>query len=125
VLLFGAAIGTLDVSMNIQAVIIEKKHGSPLMSGFHGLFSVGGFIGAGGMTLMLSAGLRPLMACVSMTAVIGGTLCVAAPNLLRAAAASERESPAFVVPHGAVIFIGMVRFGGRHADMLLHWITFG
>ena len=81
-LLFGAAIGTLDVSMNIQAVIIEKKHGSPLMSGFHGLFSVGGFIGAGGMALILSAGLRPLMACVSMTAVIGGTLCVAAPNLL-------------------------------------------
>jgi predicted MFS family arabinose efflux permease len=108
---FGAAIGTLDVSMNIQAVIIEKEHGTPLMSGFHGLFSVGGFIGAGGMALMLSAGLRPLMACVSMTAVIVGALCVAAPHLSRAAAAAaEEESPAFAVPHGAVIFLGMVCF---------------
>jgi len=109
-LLFGAAIGTLDVSMNIQAVIIEKKHGTPLMSGFHGLFSVGGFIGAGGMALMLSAGLRPLMACVLMTAVVVGSLCVAAPHLSRAAAAAERKSPAFAVPHGPVIFLGIVCF---------------
>jgi MFS family permease len=109
-LLFGAAIGTLDVSMNIQAVIVEKKHGTHLMSGFHGLFSVGGFVGSGGMALMLSAGLRPLMACVSMTAVIVGAVCVAAPHLSRADAAVEKGSPAFAVPHGAVIFLGIVCF---------------
>src|SRR5882724_980103 len=109
--LFGAAIGTLDVSMNIQAVIVEKNHGKTLMSGFHGLYSVGGFIGAGGMALMLSAGLRPSMACVSMTVIVVGTLCLAAPHLLRAAAAAaERESPVFAVPHGAVIFLGIVCF---------------
>jgi MFS family permease len=108
--LFGAAIGTLDVSMNIQAVIIEKEQGRPLMSGFHGLFSVGAFIGAGGMALMLSVGLRPLMACVLVTAAVVGTLCVAAPHLSRAATASERESPTFAVPHGAVIFLGIVCF---------------
>lgn len=108
--LFGAAIGTLDVSMNIQAVMIEKEHGRPLMSGFHGLYSVGGFIGAGGMALMLSVGLRPFMACVLVTAAIVGTLCVAAPHLSRAAAAAERESPTFAVPHGAVIFLGIVCF---------------
>jgi predicted MFS family arabinose efflux permease len=109
-LLFGAAIGTLDVSMNIQAVIIEKEQGAPLMSGFHGLFSVGCFIGSGGMALMLSAGLRPSTACMSITAVIVGALCVAAPHLSRVAAAAERESPAFAVPHGAVIFLGIVCF---------------
>jgi predicted MFS family arabinose efflux permease len=108
--LFGAALGTLCVSMNIQAVTIEKEHGRPLMSGFHALFSVGGFIGAGGMTLMLSAGLRPLVACVLMTAVIVGTLGVAAPHLSRAAAAAERESPAFAIPHGAVIFLCIACF---------------
>ena len=108
--LFGAAIGTLDVSMNIQAVIIEKNHGKPLMSGFHGLFSVGGFTGAGGMALMLSAGLSPLMACVWMAAILGGILGVAAPHLLRAATEADRESPVFAVPHGAVILLGIVCF---------------
>lgn len=48
--LFGATIGTLDVAMNIQAVIVEKEYDGALMSGFHGLFSVGGIVGAGGMT---------------------------------------------------------------------------
>ena len=108
--LFGAAIGTLDASMNIQAVIVEKNHGRPLMSGFHGLYSVGGFVGAGGMALMLSVGLQPFMASVSMTVILVGTLCVAAPHLLPAAASAEKESPVFSVPQGAVIVLGIVCF---------------
>lgn len=47
-LVFGAAIGIMDVAMNIQAVIVEKASGRAMMSGFHGLFSVGGIAGAGG-----------------------------------------------------------------------------
>lgn len=44
---FGAALGTLDVAINVQAVIVKRDSGGSLMSGFHGLFSVAGFIGAG------------------------------------------------------------------------------
>ncbi|MFM1260062.1 MFS transporter [Yersinia enterocolitica] len=40
-LVFGAAMGIIDVAMNIQAVIVEKASGRAMMSGFHGLFSVG------------------------------------------------------------------------------------
>ena len=35
-MLFGAAIGTLDVAMNIQAVEVEKASERTMMSGFHG-----------------------------------------------------------------------------------------
>ncbi|MFT8090595.1 MFS transporter, partial [Salmonella enterica subsp. enterica serovar Enteritidis] len=52
-LLFGAAIGVIDVAMNIQAVIVEKASGRAMMSGFHGLFSVGGIAGAGGVSALL------------------------------------------------------------------------
>src|SRR5688572_13756698 len=48
-LLFGAGLGTLDCVVNIQAVIVERASGRPMMSGFHGLFSVGGIAGAGGV----------------------------------------------------------------------------
>jgi predicted MFS family arabinose efflux permease len=37
-LVFGAAIGAIDVSINIQAIIVERASGRPMMSGFHGLF---------------------------------------------------------------------------------------
>ena len=45
-LLFGAAIGMIDVAMNVQAVIVERASGKAMMSGFHGFFSIGGIAGA-------------------------------------------------------------------------------
>ncbi|NED63384.1 MFS transporter, partial [Streptomyces sp. SID10244] len=38
---FGFANGALDVSMNAQAVQVERRYGRPIMSSFHGFFSVG------------------------------------------------------------------------------------
>ncbi|HEX4219037.1 MAG TPA: MFS transporter [Acidimicrobiales bacterium] len=44
---WGAFQGALDVSMNTQAVAVERSEGRPLMSGFHGFWSLGTFAGAG------------------------------------------------------------------------------
>jgi MFS family permease len=52
-LLFGAGIGAADVAMNIQAVIVEKTGRRTMMSGFHGLYSVEGIAGAGGVSGLL------------------------------------------------------------------------
>jgi MFS family permease len=46
-LLFGAAIGALDVAMNAHGVAVEGHLGRAVMSTFHGWFSVGAAIGAG------------------------------------------------------------------------------
>jgi predicted MFS family arabinose efflux permease len=108
--LFGAAIGTLDVAMNIQAVIVEKNEGRTLMSGFHALFSVGGFVGAGGMALLLWAGIGTLLACVIISALIAIVLYIAAPHLLRNPSTADRNSSLFVMPRGAVILIGVLCF---------------
>ncbi|WP_424809576.1 MFS transporter [Rhodococcus sp. 27YEA15] len=43
---FGFANGALDVSMNSQAVEAEQLYGRPIMSAFHGMFSVGGVLGS-------------------------------------------------------------------------------
>ncbi|MEO6919906.1 MAG: MFS transporter [Collimonas sp.] len=107
--LFGAAIGTLDVAMNVQAVMVEKVSGGAHMSGFHGMFSVGGFIGAGGMALLLWLGLSPLWSSAIVAMAVAAILIAAARHLLR-----EPESSGggalFVLPHGAVIFIGVLCF---------------
>src|SRR5262245_36685834 len=52
-LVFGAAVGAIDVAVNIQAVIVEKASGRALMSGFHGFFSIGGIAGAASMSGLL------------------------------------------------------------------------
>jgi fucose permease len=45
-LLFGGAVGLMDVTMNAQGVRVERGYGRPLMSGFHGAFSLGAVGGA-------------------------------------------------------------------------------
>jgi MFS family permease len=46
-LLFGAALGTLDVAMNAHGVAVERQLGRAVMSAFHGWYSVGAAIGSG------------------------------------------------------------------------------
>lgn len=108
--LFGAAIGTFDVAVNVQAVTIEKACGGALMSGFHALFSVGGFAGSGSMALLLWLGLNPVWACLVIVAVLAALLLGASPYLLpdAEASASAPSPPLFVMPHGAVILIGLM-----------------
>ncbi|MFC9661605.1 MFS transporter [Nocardia sp. NPDC127606] len=43
---FGFGNGALDVSMNTQAVHVERAYGRPIMSAFHAMFSGGGFAGS-------------------------------------------------------------------------------
>ena len=45
--LFGGLIGGMDVSMNANAVAVEKRMGKAIMSSCHGFWSLGGLIGAG------------------------------------------------------------------------------
>lgn len=124
--LFGATIGTLDVAINVQAVQVEKESGGALMSGFHGMFSVGGIAGAGGMALLLWAGMDTLMASVLVAAVAAAVLAAAAPNLLPAAPAShadaKQDQRLFVVPRGAVAVIGLLCFACFMAEgAVLDW----
>lgn len=67
---FGGALGTLDVAMNVHAVEVERDSGVTLMSGFHAMFSVGGFIGASLVTFLLSYGVAPLTCSLLCTVVM-------------------------------------------------------
>jgi len=79
---FGGALGSLDVAMNVHAVEVEREAGIPLMSGFHAMFSVGGFVGSALVTSMLSAGATPLTCTVSCAALMAATLAVTHPRLI-------------------------------------------
>ncbi len=107
-MIFGAGIGAMDVAMNIQAIIVERASGRAMMSGFHGLFSLGGIAGAGGMVALLSAGASPLSAasCVSLGILLAFAAAVA--HLLPHGAAND--GPAFAIPRGIVLVIGMLCF---------------
>lgn len=106
--LFGAGLGTVDSTVNLQAVIVERASGKTMMSGFHGLFSLGGIVGAAGVSALLGLGLSPLSATLVVIVITLAALLKAAPHLLPYG--SESSGPAFAIPHGVVLFIGCLCF---------------
>jgi len=108
--LFGASIGILDVAINIQAVIVEKASGRAMMSGFHGLFSLGGIFGAGGVSLLIGAGMGPLAACLIICATTLTLLALAWRGLQKQGLQGGADAPVFVLPRGIVVFLGLLCF---------------
>lgn len=106
--LFGAGLGTVDSTVNLQAVIVERASGKNMMSGFHGLFSLGGIVGAAGVSALLGLGVSPLGAMLVVIVFLLVSLFKAAPHLLPYG--SESTGPAFAVPHGVVLLIGSLCF---------------
>ncbi|MEM7873663.1 MFS transporter [Morganella morganii] len=119
-IIFGMGIGITDCAMNIQAIIVEKAAPKPMMSGFHGFYSVGGIAGAGAMSGFMLAGMGALQAAGAVTAVCLLLLALSYKGMLDYAWPSE--GPAFAVPRGAVLLIGIICFATFLAEgSVLDW----
>ena len=103
---FGAGLGTLDVAMNLQAIAVERARGRAMMSGFHGMFSVGGIVGASGVALALSAGVDVVVAIVVLIVLLAVAAGSTASGLMTGATRAEKTP--FVLPHGIVLVIGLL-----------------
>ncbi len=107
----GAANGALDVSMNSQAVAVEKGYGRPIMSSFHAAFSFGGLAGASIGGLVASAGVGPFPHLAAVAALCVTAALVAYRALLPASAdAAEEGAPAFARPTRALLGLGVISF---------------
>lgn len=103
---FGAMIGIFDCVMNIQAVIVERNSKRPLMSGFHGFFSLGGLLGAATTSAIMDLGVSPF-ATVSGIALAGVLLLMGIRRHILPYG-NPAEGPPFALPRGEVLFLGML-----------------
>ncbi|HET7479936.1 MAG TPA: MFS transporter [Rubrobacteraceae bacterium] len=109
--LLGASNGALDVSMNSQAVAVEKEYGRPIMSSFHAAFSLGGLAGAASGGLVAAAGIGPLPHLSAVAVLCASTALVAYRPLLPASAdAAGDGAPAFARPTRALLGLGVISF---------------
>ena len=106
-LVFGAFMGCIDTTINIDAVMVEQAAGRRLMSGFHGLWSVGGFAGAGLFGLWVSQlGLSPLASTGIASALMFFLLAISVRGLLPYGGGGGGQIIA--IPRGIVAFIGVI-----------------
>lgn len=116
-LVFGATAGTADVVMNALGIAVEEHKGRSIMSGLHGMWSVGTLIGAAVGVPAAHAGLDGRV----HLGVMAGVLVVAALLLTSAApdvrpAGDEAAPPRFALPPRAALVIGAIGFCGVFAE---------
>jgi predicted MFS family arabinose efflux permease len=108
--IFGASMGSLDVSMNSQAVVVEHEMKKPAMSSFHGMFSVGGLIGAIAYGSLLGLTSLPFISACIISAILLIIVATNYKNFLNHQDKEEKKSAPFTFPKGAVMLLGIFCF---------------
>lgn len=101
--IFGGTIGATDVSMNANAVTVEKRLGRAIMSSSHGFWSLGGFVGGGSGGLLIQ-NLGHLSHAVIVTAVAAIVTALAVRHLV-ADLPMPREHQKFSLPRKPGVYI--------------------
>lgn len=104
--LFGASLGATDVAANVHGTEVQQKAGVPLMSGFHGFYSIGGLAGASVITALIASGMGILSAALIASVIILISLLKSWKGFV--VSLSEEQHPLFVLPKGKVIVIGLL-----------------
>ncbi len=117
--LFGASVGAIDVAMNTHGVFVQNQLPKPVMSSLHGLFSVGGLLGSLGLGLLIEAGLRPMVAAISIACLLALILISQYSSLFTKALEqpateeetdSKKESRSFAWLHKTILYLGFACF---------------
>ena len=122
-LVFGAAMGIFDVSINTEGSVLESLGPRAVMSNLHGMFSVGGMAGAGLASYLLSRGVAAQLQLSSVAAGIAIVAVVASRGMLETHAGTDDEAGVkahFAWPHGLLLVIGVLIFAGMTAEGVMY-----
>lgn len=114
---FGIVTSVFDVAINTEATQLELIGGGTLMSGMHGMFSLGGMAGAVTGGAALAAGLAPQQHLICVAVIMALTVLAASHRMLpRAATASAAADAGFRLPRGALVILGLLAALGLIAE---------
>ncbi len=112
--LFGMVNGSMDVSMNAHGVLVEQKYRTAIMSSFHGLFSLGGLVGAGVASGLLALGFSPPQHMLLVLALLFITVLLILQHLLPPEIkprSLEDNKPLLVIPSQPIVwFLAFLAF---------------
>jgi len=109
--LHGAGVGGMDVAMNVQATKVEQGYGRPIMTSFHGVWSVGSLVGAalGGFIAGIPLSINLHLVLVGLCAAV--VIWIASRALINDDQTEHEKSGAsFAIPKGALIGMGIMAF---------------
>lgn len=105
---FGGSMGVLDIALNVQGLGIEARAGRSMMASFHGMYSLGTISGALLVTLLLMAGVSPIISPLLAVAIILLLCWWSWPGLLQRKTLSQSGSKHW--PNLAIVMVGLMCF---------------
>lgn len=108
-LIFGVVFGTVDISVNAYAVAMEHRLHRPMMSTMHGLFSLGGLVGAGVTVVAAAHGLAAQPQFMT-TAVVVAVLALVIGQGLIDTGGRDTSAPVFVRPPRSLLGLGLFAY---------------
>jgi len=114
-LLYGAAKGALDVTVNAQAMAVEQHYKRSSMSVLQGCWSLGGLLGAGLTSVLLKHGM-PLRWNLSMGSVVLGCAVLTVLPLLVEEERKPHEKTKFLFPDALLLRLALIAFFGLFAE---------
>jgi len=114
-LAYGAAASLFDVSINAEATELERLGSRPVMSGFHGMFSLGGMVGAGAGAVLQRAGVAPEQHLMGAALVCAAAILLGGSVMLRMEGATQPSS-GMSLPRGALLPLGLLAAMGLIAE---------
>lgn len=115
--LFGTAAGSLGVALNIQAVVVEKNSLKSLMSGFHGMASLGGLAGVLTITALLALSISAVMSAFAVSLLLVIIIFLSVPYSIKSVENTSLEASSKVknsirqrLPQPLIILIGIACF---------------
>jgi predicted MFS family arabinose efflux permease len=119
-LLLGAGESVFDVAINAEGTSLEVQSGRAVMSGFHGMFSLGAMLGASSAALMLRASVPDRVQLVGVAVAVAAGIAMASRGMLPAQGNGAQGEAHFAWPHGALLVIGLLIFSGMLAEGVMY-----
>lgn len=108
--LFGACGNILNISLNTQGVGLEYLWGKPILSSFHGLWSLGAMTGAAFGGLFVARGVVPFQHFLLIGSIILSSGLVAYRFMLKNDRQPEEKQPLFALPDRPLLLLGLIAF---------------
>ena len=110
-LLYGVCGNLVNVSINTQAVGVERIYRKQLMASFHGLWSAAGFVGAALGALIMSQGISPVHHFVfTSTCILLGVFVNSKALLLDSPHARPQKKQKWTLPDSSLLLLGVITF---------------
>ncbi|MER7818179.1 MFS transporter [Streptomyces sp. NPDC096153] len=114
---YGATAGMSDVAMNALGVEVENRLDRSIMSGLHGMWSVGALLGSAAGTVAAHLGSDARLHHLLASAVLTAVALLACQGVLDLrGAADEEPPPRFALPPKSAVVIGAIGFCGVFAE---------